>query len=256
MSQLSPFRALPWAAALALCLAGCTKVDPVVTPTTPAAPAAPTPAFRGAYGVLVAQKVNFTFTQAQLPVPITLESEVGFAAFNNPGTTAYLDAGAVSVNTIALEKQSNNTYSKVATVGLTPATLNFSAAANWSVAGGNGVNALAYNHTSPFPTYSGTLPTTVTRSSGLTVALGSSNLSGADSVYVQISAGNATVLRRAGGSAASVTFTAAQLAALPAAANNVGFIQVVPFRYVLATLNGRAYAFVKLAANSSTVTVQ
>lgn len=257
--MLSPisFRALPWAALLVSCLAGCTKDAPTVAPPpTPAAPAAPTPAFRGAYGVLVAQKVNFIFTQAPLPVPVTLESEIGFAAFNNPGTTAYLDAGAVAVNTIALEKQPNNTYSKVATVALTPATLNFSSSVNWSVVGGNGVNALTYSHASPFPTYSGTLPTTVTRSAGLTVPLGSSNLSGADSVYVQVSVGNASVLRRAGGSAASVTFTAAQLAALPAAANNAGFIQVVPFRYVLATLNGRAYAFVKLAANSSTVTVQ
>lgn len=256
MFQSSSFRALPWAAALALCLAGCTKVDPIVTPTTPTAPAAPTPAFRSAYGVLVAQKANFTFTQAQLPVPITLETQLAFAAFNNPGTNNYLDAGAVSVNSNALEKQSNNTYSKVAAVGLTPATLNFDNTVNWSVAGGNGVNPLTYNYTSAFPTYSGTLPTAITRASGLTVPLGSSNLSGADSVYVQISAGNTTVLRRAGGAASSVVFTAAQLAALSAASSSTGFIQVVPFRYVVTTLGGRAYAFVKLAATSGTVTVQ
>ena len=242
--------------ALAFALGGCKKDEPAPpVAATPTAPAAPVPTFAGTYGVLVAEKINFTFTQALLPVPVTLPSEIAFAAFGN-GTAAntFLDAGAVAVNGTALEKQSNNAYTKVATVGLTPATLNFDASTNWTMAGGSGVNALSYNYPSAFPSYTGTLPTSVTRSAGLTVPLGS-NLTGADSVYVQLSSGNVTVLRRLRGGSSAAVFTAAQLAALPTTTAATAAIQVVPFRYLVTSLGGRAYAFVKLEANSALIAV-
>lgn len=238
-------------------LAGCgkTKVDP--TPATPTAPQAATPTIRNTSGTLVALRTDFTYNIAQAPIPVTLSIETGVAAFYNTTPTSLLDAGSVSVNGNGLDKQSNNAYTKTATPGLsTPTDLGFGSGASWSVGGSSGVPAFTYAHTVSFPSYSGTLPTTVTKSSGLTVPL-SGQLSNADSVYVVVAAGDKMVLKRARSNAASVSFSAAELSVLPNTSNStMGFVEVIPFRYNLVTLTNRTYAFVKETAAISTTTIQ
>lgn len=240
-----------------LILAGCgkTKIDP--KPTVPTAPQAATPTIRNTSGTLVALRTDFTYNMAQAPVPVTLSIETGVAAFYNTTPTTLLDAGSVSVNGNGLDKQSNNAYTKTATPGLsTPTDLGFGSGASWNVGGSSSVPAFTYAHTVSFPTYSGTLPTTVTKASGLTVPL-SGQLTGADSVYVVVAAGDKMVLKRARGNAASVSFSAAELGTLPSTNNaTLGFVEVVPFRYTLVTLTNRTYAFVKETAAISTATIQ
>lgn len=256
MSLLRSVRSLLPAACLLLLLAcGKTKVDP--TPATPTAPQAAMPTIRNTNGTLVALRTSFTYNMAQVPMPVTIQTETGFAAFYNTTPTSFLDAGAVSVNGNGLDRQSNNAYVKTATPGLsTPTDLGFGSGGSWSVGGSGSVPAMSYAHTVSFPSYSGTLPGSITKASGLTLAL-SGTLSSADSVYVVVAAGDKMVLKRARGSAASVSFTAAELAALPnTSASTLGFVEVVPFRYNLVALGGRTYAFVKETAAISTVTIQ
>ncbi|RTQ44896.1 hypothetical protein EJV47_27210 [Hymenobacter gummosus] len=252
----SATRLLP-VAALLLLLTSCgkTKVDP--TPATPTAPQAATPTIRNTSGTLVALRTDFTYSLAQAPVPVTLSLETGLAAFYNSTPTPLLDAGAVRLNNNGLDKQGNNAYLKTATPGLsTPTDLGLSSGASWSVAGSGSVPALSYAHTVSFPSYGGTLPSSIAKASGLSIAL-SGQLSGADSVYVVVAAGDKMVLKRARGTAASVSFSAAELAALPTTSNStLGYVEVIPFRYNLVTLGGRTYAFVKETAAISTVTIQ
>jgi hypothetical protein len=252
----SAHRLLP-VAALGLLLAGCgkTKVDP--TPATPTAPQAATPTIRNTSGTLVALRTDFTYSMAQVPVPVTLSTETGLAAFYNTTPTTLLDAGPVSLNGNGLDRQGNNAYVKTATPGLTtPTDLGLSSGASWSVAGSGSVPALSYSHAVSFPSYAGTLPTSISKTSGLSIAL-SGQLSSADSVYVVVAAGDKMVLKRARGTAASVSFSAAELAVLPnTSASLLGFVEVIPFRYNLVTLSSRTYAFVKETAAISTVTIQ
>ncbi|GAA4351871.1 hypothetical protein GCM10023185_10960 [Hymenobacter saemangeumensis] len=246
------------AAGFSLALASCKK-DDATTPSTPASttPTAATPSVRNVHGALISLRLNYAApSPVPTPVPVTLTVESGLALFYNLTPTAYLDAGAVTVNGNALDKGSNNTYSKVATPTQTnPSTeLGFSNGSNWSIAGSGSVTAFNYNHSGSMPNYSGTLPTAISKANGLTVAL--STVSNADSVYVLIAAGNQSVLKRARAGTASITFTANDLRNLPTVSDKSAVMQVLPFKILLATLNSKPYAFIKEYAAVGNVNIE
>src|SRR5690606_10981135 len=95
-----------------------------------------------------------------------------------------VDAGSVKVNDIALDNNSNS-YSKSASVGLEPSSLELSTGVKWSVGGSGSVTAFDYNYSGSFPDFDGTLATEIDKATGLDVSLGS-DVSNADSVFVVI----------------------------------------------------------------------
>lgn len=245
------------AAGLALSLSACKKDEATPTPPASTTPTAATPSVGNVYGVMVSLRMNYAVASpVPLPVPVTLTLESAIAGFYNltPGT--FLDAGAVTVNSNALDKNPNNAYTKVATPSQTnPApTLGFDNGSSWSVAGAGGVTALSYSHTGPMPGYTGTLPTSISKASGLTVPL--SSASNYDSVYVVIAAGNQTVLKRARVGTSSIVFTANDLRNLPTVTNKSGMMQVLPFRITTPTINNKRYAFIKEYAAVGNVDIQ
>ena len=254
------------AAALTLTLGACKK-DTAPTPTpAPAAvptPTPPSPSLRtingtAMGGVLVSLQMDYSYVFPQLPVPFDLQIESAVALFFNSATNTYLDAGAVSVNTKALDKSADNGYVKAggfsaSATGQTTTDLGFDMGSNWSVAGGSGIPTFTYSHSTPMPGYTGTLPTTITKASGLTLSLNASN---ADSVYVLLASGDKSILRRVGGRASSVTFTAAQLSILPANSNNTGLVEVIPFKYLITSFGNKPFVFVKEYAKVANVNVQ
>lgn len=218
---------------------GCTKTEDILpeTPETPTAASTPSITFGDGYGVLAAVKsVSFT-TVAGYTVPVEVNTAV--AAFpSSPNSTAFLDAGSVSLNGKALTKSSNNAY--VYQNFTDP--LSFSQQ-SWVVSGSGSVPGITYSEDRPMPDFSGfaSLPSTIAKSGGITIALGSA-VSYADSVYVIIADyNNGYLLKRVGGGAADVVFSAADLSKL---ASGQAMMQVCPWNFKDEDFNDRKFYFV------------
>lgn len=247
------------ALALIVSVASCDKAKETPEPKTPdpkpSSPAPYTPTPNNVDGLLTA--VNMVMTIQQMGITVPVNSEMGYASFwNTPGTL--LEGGTVKLNNIELEKQSGNSYTKIATTGSTPADLDFSSGVDWNVTGnsGNGVPAITYSHGTTFPDYSGpAVPTSVTKSAGVTLSFTSSNVSNADSVYVVIAAGSVQVTKAFAPNAGSVTITAAELSNLPNVSDNTGLFQIVPTKVVVQNFGSKKYAFVKQQANMGYINI-
>src|SRR5690606_17608969 len=94
--------------AIMLGVASCDKVD--TTPSTPSnnnpnpsTPAAPTPMTPSPttdfWGIMVALKMEYSYNMSQLPMPVSLDYEMGVANFYSAaGSSSLVDAGSVSLN--------------------------------------------------------------------------------------------------------------------------------------------------------------
>lgn len=222
-----------------LAITGCNKAKDVVDDNTPTNNTASAPSIKmsDGYGVLAAvRSVSYT-TVAGITIPMEVNTAV--AGFSNAmGSNTFVDGGTVTLNSKTLTKSSNNAY---AYQNLTD-PLSFSSI-SWNVTGSSSVPAISYTDDRPIPDYSGfsSLPTTVTRSAGLTISLGSA-ISGADSVYVVVTDyDNHQLIKRLGGSAAECTISASELSGFTA---GQGMIQVCPWNYKREDFNDRPYYFV------------
>lgn len=222
-----------------LLISGCSKTEDVLEEATTNTTTATTPSitFGDGYGVLAAVKsVSYT-TVAGYTVPVEVNTAV--AAFpSTPNSTTFQDAGSVSINGNALTKSTNNTY--VYQNLTNPLSLNEQ---SWSVSGSSTVPEIIYNENRPMPDYIGfeSLPSTISKSGGVTVNLGAA-VNNADSIYVIIADyNNGYILKRVGGNSASIVFTASDLSAL---ASGQGMLQVCPWSYKEEDFNDRKFYFV------------
>ena len=255
------------AAGLLLTVSSCTK-DKEPTPTTPTtpttttptSPTAPTPTVAGVHGAMVAVQTDFAYTMMGQTIP--LNTEMAVAAFwTNVGDANMVDAGAVSINGKALTKNANNSYTVVAGIpNQDPATLELDGDISWNVAGNSttGVQGHTYNISStvyPFPTYTQTIPTDITKANGLVLNFTSTTTGNADSVYVVIISGSQSFMKAYKGNAGNVTITASDLNALPASSStSLAYIEIVPWRVVgYQTLMGKTYAYVNEKAIIRTI---
>lgn len=237
-------------------------------------PVPPTPAITapGAYyGTLTSIRTYFEFdpnkfSPVKLPVALpmmNIDLETAVASFSTTtSSTTLTDAGAVDVNTFSLTKADNNAYYRNGFSPTSPTNvdLNFSSGSNWNVAGSSSVTAFTYNHNVAFPSYGGlaTLPTTVTKSSNLSLNISSSN---ADSIYVAILSGSSTstgtVIKRYGGTATNIVINSSDLSALTTTGSDgIAYLEVIPWRYNTATLNSKDYVFMKLAAYVKNIEIE
>lgn len=245
--------------AIAATVSSCKKdKNTTPTPTPTPTPTSNTPTINtgsvdGALISLVTESTTVT-----MGIPVTVSTETAVASFYSVTGTGgtMIDGGTVSVNTYALDKQTNNSYTKVASIGMSPSSLNFSSnSSNWSVGGAGSVPAFTHNDNASFPDYTGTLDSVVTRSSGITVSL-SGKVSNADSVILFIAAGSTYVSRTVAGSASSVTLSASDLASLPAVSDKTAILEVVPYRYTVQNKGGKNYAFIKEFAATKSINIQ
>lgn len=237
-----------------LFMASCEK--DTKTPTTPATntpantagpqPVMPSPSGNNLSGALVSLRMKYSMQPVGSPMPVDINSEMALAVFYTAaGGTTKADAGTVSVNAIDLEKQNDASYFKWANVGSTPSDLKFDDGSDWNISGGSDVQAFTYNHNIDFPDYKGTLPSSVTKSSGLELTFNSSTLTGADSVYVLVAAGDKSVLKSYKATAGKVSISASDLQSLPTVTDNTAFLEVCPFKYTEVVRNGKNYFFIK-----------
>jgi hypothetical protein len=224
--------------AAALVFTGCSKTeDAIDNPTNNTTSSAPSIKMSDGYGALVAvRSVSYT-TVAGVTIPLEVNTAV--AAFSSAlGSSTFVDGGTVTLNSKGLTKSSNNAY---VYQNLTD-PLSFSTL-NWSVSGSASVPAISYTDDRPIPDYSGfsTLPTTVTRSAGVTISLGSA-ISNADSVYVVLTDySNHSILKRVAGSASECAFSASELSVFAA---GQGMVQVCPWNYKSEDFSDKKFYFV------------
>lgn len=239
---------------------------PAPTNTTSTAPTAVTPAMASdADGVLVALKLN-TATTFSVPyygmMTTILKLDVGIAQFPaTPGSTTSVDAGTVTLNTTALDKQTNNQYYKVQQVNQPDFALNTNV--KWNVTGNGTVQAISNYFAPSLPVYDSTyfktiLPSnTITKTSGLTFNI-SGKLSGgsADSVICMVIGGGSTMVKKTvHRTMTSVTFSPTELGTLTNTTQ--GQFQITPYRVTSSLFGSKKYYFVVEQAYVATgVTVQ
>lgn len=202
--------------------------------------------YSDAYGVLIG--IN-TVTYTNM-MGMEIPNEIGTAAAifpSAPGSSTLVDAGAVSVNTKALTKQTGNSY--VLIPNQTDVTgVDFSAGSSWEVSGSSSVGAFAHTF-STFPSNPKITSSVneVSLSSGYTFTLQNSNAT-ADSVLFILASNGEYVSKTLAGGATTATFSASELATLKP--SSYGLIQVTPYKIDSAIKNGNKYYFV----NQVTVT--
>lgn len=240
------------ALAVVLFTTSCDKVKNTTTPTTPTTPTttsptppSPTPSGGVISGAMVSVMMDYKITQAGFEVPFN--SDIASALFySTPGGTTYVDAGTVSVNTYNLDKSANLTYMKMANSGTTPTDLNMETSSAWSVGGSGSVTAFSYTHTGAFPKYTGTVPTSITKSSGLSFTFNTSTISGScDSIIVVVAGGSKSFNKSFAANAGTVTISASDLSGFPTVTDNTAIIEVCPYKVLLNVIGGKTYAFVK-----------
>jgi hypothetical protein len=201
-----------------------------------------TPTFSDGYGTLAAVATFSSQVVAGVFIPVQLN--VGVGAFYAPGSSGMTDGGTVTLNGKTLTKQSNNSY---VYQNLTD-PLSFSGNFAWTGSGSSSVPSFSYTDDRPMPTYSdySSLPSSVTRSAGLTINL-SGSISGADSIYVVlISSGSNYLIKKLGGSAAQCVLSASDLSVLNA--TTTGIIEVCPWNYKTEDFSSKKFYFVNEAA--------
>lgn len=207
-------------------------------------PTPPSPSVGNVDGALVA--INMQYTYLVSGYNVQLPTDIAAALFySSPGSSTYVDAGAVSLNSVSLDKGTTNSYTKTATTGMTPASLSLDNGTTWSVGGGNGVPAISYTNSSGFPAYSGTLPSSITKANGISFTFNAGSVSNADSVYVLVASGSNSVLKHYSATQGSITITSADLSGLATVSNNTALLEVCPFHVDLKTYGSKQYAFVK-----------
>lgn len=236
-----------------------TTTTPTPTPNpTPTAPTPVTPTPSGNYwGVMVALKMKFSYTMPQLPMPVSLDTDMGIATFYSAaGSSTLVDAGTVSINGNDLKKETNNSYNITATTGMTPSSLELGNNVQWNVSGGGPISSFYFAHSGNFPNYSGTLPTDISKSKDLEISLGSS-VTGADSVYVVIVTSSKQIIKAFDGSPApaKATISASELGSLPAVSDGSAYIQILPFKYSIQNIATKEYVFIKEQAVVGTVNI-
>ncbi|MBS1547359.1 MAG: hypothetical protein JSU02_08275 [Bacteroidetes bacterium] len=251
----STFRQISFAMlATAMCLGACKK-DEAEAPSsdnnggggsTTSTPSS-TPTFAGADGVLWA--INTFSTQTVAGVPFEVEAGLGSAAFPSESNASVLvDAGAVSLNDIALTRNSNNTYITIPSTS-NPTGVDLSGGnTHWVVAGANGIPALDQSPSFSFPDVGDiTSSTTVTRSSGYTLSVAS--ISPCDSVVFMVG----SVVKYLPSGNTSCTFTASELSSV---ASGASLVQVSPYSYSHQVIGGKNFYFGKQTTRTVSATIQ
>lgn len=248
---------------------GITSCDKTTTPAVPTTttpttttPTTPTPVMptvnNSHWGVMVALKTKLAYTAPQVGTPITVETDMAIATFyDGIGSSTIVDAGAVTINSNTLEKQTNNSYLVTATPGMTPSSLSLGNNVKWSVAGGSSTPAIDYSHNGPFPDYTGTLPTEIDKSVDLEISLGS-KISGADSVYVVIISADKQIIKSYNGNPApsKITIDASELSGLNTVSDNTAYLEIVPFTYVVRATSGKDFVYIKETAALSAINIK
>ena len=202
------------------------------------------PSFAGADASLWAVKSLSVTTVAGQTITTTIGT--GVATFID-GSSNFIGAGTVKLNTNTLTQNPNNSY--VFTAGISmPTGIDFSGGVAWDVAGGNGYSAFTKNVTLGFPTVSAvTSSGTITKANGYTVSV--NTVTGADSVLFLVGGVNKTIA----GNANSCFFSSSELSSL---SNGTTVVQVAAYTSTNETVGGKVIYYGNETVQTKTTTVE
>jgi len=243
-------------ASVVMTLASCDKKEEdlpaPVTPPAASAPATINPAGADAFGALIAiQTANYVAVPflGEINQPVN----TGVAVFGNLSGGTFVDAGTVSINSLALTKQSNNTY--VYTPAATnPTGPDLSDAVTWNVTGNSANFVPALNNITPSqsfpvaPKYDGVV--SIPRNAAFTVS-SSVLVTGADTTYFSLYSPTTSLQKKVAGDVQSVTFTAEEMATLGA---GTGYVQIAPYSMSNQTFDGKKIYFINESVVTKSVT--
>lgn len=231
----------------------CKKEDDNPPATTPADPV-PTPT--DADGVCVSIKSSSVITIPGFGDQTTF---LGLASAFFPvsgNTSSFNDAGTVSVNTIGLTKQSNNSY--MFQPSQTNASIDFDSSNDWSIGGSGNVPAFNYSNSTAIPKIGNlTAGSTVNIGSDLTLGVDLTNsataLNNPDSIYFGVYGTSGSVIVSKPGNITSYTFTAAEMSGV---GTGSGFVQIAAMKFNPQTLSGKKIYFINEGVFTKQVTLQ
>lgn len=238
---------------MAMIFISCEKVkNQTTTPNNTAANnTTPSPMPSGGDGAIVAVQSVSKSTVGGFPITTTLGTAV--AVFGNLAASTYSDAGAITLNSKTLTKQSNNSYVFAPTA--TDITgIDLSGALNWSIGGGAAVGAFTHDASAQGMPVADDISgsyTSVNSGSNFTLSTVSS-ISNSDSVYFQLSGPNSTVLKRVAANTSSVTFTAAEVQSV---GKGSGVVTIAPWNWTVKSLGGKQINVVNEVALTRIVTI-
>ncbi|RYD56859.1 MAG: hypothetical protein EOP56_10735 [Sphingobacteriales bacterium] len=251
------------AIALMFSIASCDKakdaVNPDVpkidTPKTSTGPTPYAPTIAGVDGALIA--ISMKYKVEQMGINVDVASEIGTAILYDGSRSNIVDGGTVTLNSVNLEKQTNNSYNKMATAGMTPSDMDMDGGASWNVAGNSstGIPAFSYNFGSNFPSYTETLPSSITKANGISFNFNSNTVKNADSVYVAIITNSKQVIKSYAANAGSVTISASDLSSLPAISDKTAYLEVLPIKMTIRSFSNKEYVFIKEQAIVSSINI-
>lgn len=231
----------------------CSKKSstPVIPPTT-ANTSAPTPSFVAGDGFLVA--LNSKTKTTVFGIPSETQLGTGLAGFGNLTTRVYNSAGAITLNTKALTKNTNNVYYFTPSIAA-PTGIDLSANINWNIAGAGTIPAFTHDASGqgmPFVDEINASSTTIMSTSDYTLS-SLSGISNSDSVYFQIAGPSGVVLKRKGSNTGSALFTSAELATL---GKGTGSMVIAPWNYTTKNVSGKIIYIVNETAVSKIIKIQ
>lgn len=206
----------------------------------PATAASPTPVFANSGGVFVA--VSTLTYQTTIVGEFPVDIDVATGGIYDAGSTTYVPAGAVSVNSNSLEMSTNNAYVSVSgttanvDLGFDNSSLN-----SWVIGGSASVPAFNFTTSRAMPSnikFNAEVDKINTANS-YTIAIDVAP-SNADSILYVLAANNKTLTKTVAPSTTSVTFTSAEMSGL----SGSGVAQVAAYNYEMSVQNGRNIYFV------------
>jgi hypothetical protein len=234
--------------AMSTVLVSCSKDEETPNQTTPTA--STTPVINDADAVLVALNTVTTTTVLGAPYDVTLGT--GVAVFpTTAGGSTYADAGAVTLEGSALDKQTNNSYVYVPSAS-SATGLDLSGDIDWTVAGAGSIPAFSHTVATSFPTLGVINSDTTTLSTSSDFTLSVASVNNADSVIFQIAGQNGNKLVTMGPGTISHTFTAAEVASV---GSGYAVIQVAVYNYEFDMVSGKKVYYINETVRSIVVSI-
>lgn len=160
------------------------------------------------------------------------DSEIAAAEFiSDPSTPhIFVDAGAVTINDIALDKDNTHQYTKVAAPEQMLSSLGLNNGIVWHATGQGLIPPLSFKDTAAFPIYNPALPYDISKSNGLELVFDSTTVTGSDSVRVLIDDAKGNVVQKTFyAKAGQVNLPPTLLSALSLVSDQTAVIAIMPY---------------------------
>lgn len=248
-------------AAMVFSVASCRPKEPVqpveVIPETEMAPVI-LPMIDAVYGAMYSIKIH------KVVNGVESRAEMASAVFyNEPSNTATATegtpAGQVTINNFNLNQNTENGgYIRTAIEGQIFSNLNFEDGVTWEVGGEDGIPPMTFTWSQFFPAYNGYIPASIERSQSLKFTFDESTLVYTDSVFVAISAGTKTIVKRYSANAGQVTIPSEELRQLQrCTADRPGYLQISATMVdIFNIINGNPAALVKQQTEIRSIVIQ